>query len=71
MTRRPCFYTPGHPFSFRPGETALVVGVEMVDPNGEGDARPCFHLIWPDGAEDWSPVYDTLEMPEGRWSSKP
>lgn len=50
----------GH-YAFRPDQTALILGVDWVTPLGNGSAilrepRACFHVVYPDGVEDWTPV---------------
>ena len=74
------FFVGTHTNSFRPGcrrdglgEPAEVIGIAMVTPEGN-PPRPCFHLRYEDGTEDFSPISDTqnyeliseLDVKEGR-----
>ena len=71
MNSEKCFYTGTHPYSFRSGQPAEVVGVNMVDPAGKGDWRPCFHVRFPDGVEDFCPVLETQHYELGRHTPQP
>lgn len=44
------YYVARHPQLFRPGKVATIVEVRSI--NG----RDCFHLRYPDGMEDDTPV---------------
>lgn len=58
MNTKPAYYTGTHRYSFRSGEPGLIVSVVMVRPDGE-DWRPCFHVWYPDGVDDYCPISDT------------
>ena len=45
-----CFFTATHPHMFRVGQRARIEG--FVARNG----RPCFHVRYPDGVEDFTPL---------------
>lgn len=55
----PCFIIGAHPFSFRAGQIAEILGVAMVTPRGS-EPRACFHIRFHDGIEDYTPVSDSL-----------
>jgi hypothetical protein len=57
MNYETAIYTPTHPYQFRCGQPAEIVGVYVVTPEGK-PARACFKLRWPDGFEDLSPIED-------------
>ena len=46
----PAYFIGLHPYGFRTGQPALILGVVVI--NG----RPCFHLRYPDGVEDDTPI---------------
>lgn len=56
----PAYFVPLHPDMFRSGRSALIVGVLMM--NG----RPCFHLRYPDGVEDMTPIENEDFIGKGR-----
>jgi len=41
-----------HPYSFRKGEMAIILGLKIITPD-EGPPRPCFHIMFDDGQEDY------------------
>lgn len=43
--------------SYRPEEPALILGVKLVSPDGH-DERPCLHVQFADGVEDFIPLSD-------------
>jgi len=49
-----------HPHSFRSGEWAIVVGVETKRITNFGNTiiRPCFLVVFPDGATDSWVIFD-------------
>lgn len=51
------FYVGLRPHSFRFGQPAEIIGVKMVAPQGL-NPRPCFHLRFEDGMEDFSPIHE-------------
>lgn len=58
MTNK-AYFIARHSQMFRPNDAALITGVEIV--NG----RPCFHLWYPDGIEDNTPILDADFAGEG------
>ncbi len=49
---------PIHPYQFRCGQLAEIVGVKWVIPDGN-TGRVCFHLRWEDGETDFLPISDS------------
>ncbi len=54
-----------HRYTYRAGEPAKIIGAVMYTPGSTGDsddyvARPCYHIIFPDGVEEYAPVSDLL-----------
>lgn len=49
------YYIGTHQYSFRRGEAAEIIGVEMVQPDGQ-DFRACYRVRYADGKEDLCPV---------------
>jgi hypothetical protein len=48
-----------HRISFRPGEPAVILGVEMCTPDGGNkEPRLCYHIEYPDYAEDFVAIED-------------
>ena len=45
-----------HPYAFRSGETAGIIGVKLVKPEPRLDQRPCFETKFPDGEIDLVPI---------------
>jgi len=57
MKREKVFLIQTHHISFRPGEPAIILGVEMVTPDGENkEPRLCYHVQYSDFEEDWVPL---------------
>lgn len=52
------FLVGTNPGSFRPGAVAEIIGVVFFTPPGL-EARPCYHVRFGDGKEDFVPVADT------------
>ncbi len=53
------FLVGTHMYSFRAGKPAEIIGVQFVTPVNE-EPRPCYHLRFEDGKEDFTPISDTL-----------
>lgn len=64
MITTPLTITGHHPYAFRCGEPAKIIGVVMVDPENHLSPRPCFHVRFADGVEDWIPLSD-VQRPSG------
>ena len=54
---KPAYYTGVHPYSFRSGEYAEIIGIRMF--NHRYGWRPYFMLLYHDGTIDYSPIEDT------------
>jgi len=54
----PVYLTQTHQYSFRQGESAVVLGVRMVDPGGVSLLRPCYVIHYAEGFVDYVPVDD-------------
>ncbi len=52
------YYTGTHRHSFRTGQPAEILGVVWTGPENR-PARACFHIRYPDGAEDFCAISDT------------
>ena len=52
------FLVPVHPDMFRPGEPVRIIGVKMVMPSERAGWRLCYHVMYPDGHEDYVAVHD-------------
>lgn len=52
----PAFYVGVHPYSFRSGEHAEIIGVRMV--RTKHSFRACFMLLYADGMIDYSAIED-------------
>ncbi len=52
------FYVGTHEYSYHSGSPAEVIGIKMITPEGL-DPRPCFHLRYSNGDEDFSPISET------------
>ena len=50
-----------HPYGFRNGTWAEIVGVEMAEPSYLISARPCYRVRFSDGVEDLWSIYDPDE----------
>ncbi len=59
METEKAYYTGIHRYSFRMGKAGEIIGVVLIDV--EGEMRPCYHIRYPDGAEDYSPIYDNSQ----------
>jgi len=65
MKIQSAYYTGTHPYSFRSGESGVILGIKIVSPAGATStspnrpSRPCFHVCYPDGVEDYSPISET------------
>lgn len=58
MIRDKAYLIGINPYSFRKGEPAEIVGVELLIPEGGLKKRLCYHVMWADKGEDWIPVAD-------------
>ena len=58
MQTSKAYYVGTHRYSSRAGEPAEIVGVQVVVPTGRSESRPCFHLRYKDGHEDFCPTSD-------------
>lgn len=58
IPRNSMFYVGEHQYTFRYGQRAEVIGIVLIESNIEVAKRPCFHLLWPDGVEDYVPISD-------------
>ena len=63
LAMKDAHYMPLHRYAFRSGEPAKLLGVKICTPEGS-DPRACYHLRWPDGKEDYSPIADRESMGE-------
>ena len=53
------YFVGTHPNSYRMGEAAEILGVVTFIPAAGKDlTRPCFHVRYLDGKEDYTPVSD-------------
>ena len=52
------YYVGLHRYHFQAGTPAEILGVAIVTPNGNSRPRPCYHLRYPDGLEDYAPLSD-------------
>lgn len=76
MKLHKCFYRSDHPYAFRSGDTAEVIGIKFVEPDGPSGnhlpGRPCFEVRYEDGTIDYTPIYNTgdyeLLGPDGEQS---
>lgn len=51
------YYVGLHRYQFQAGTPAEILGVVMVTLEGKKPC-PCYHLKFPDGREDYSPLID-------------
>ncbi len=57
-----------HRYSYRAGEPAKIIGMIMHTPfqtvykDEISILRPCYHIIFPDGVEEYIPVADFLNF---------
>ncbi len=56
MQTVPAFLKGQHPYAFRAGEQAEVVGFKVVTPDGHHEPRPCFEVKYEDGKTDFVPL---------------
>lgn len=56
--RERSYLVNNHSMSFRPGQPALILGIDIVMPNENSPSRPCFHIQYSDFFEDWIPISD-------------
>lgn len=56
METAPAFLVGTHPYAFRSGEAAEIVGVKTVFPKNGRTPRPCFEVKYQDGVIDYTPV---------------
>lgn len=59
LVTRPVKYKGTHPYIYRSGEEAEIIGVRMVI-SKSGAARPCWMLLYPDGMIDYTAVGEVL-----------
>lgn len=45
-----------HPYTYRPGMPALVIGFKSVKPRENSDFRDCYEIMYPDGVIDYIPA---------------
>jgi hypothetical protein len=45
-----------HPYAFRSGESAFIIGAAMVTPENNLPERLCYQVIFDDGQTDYVPV---------------
>ena len=56
MKTEKAYYVRTHRYTFRSGEPAEILGIEMVQPK-EGDTfRSCFKVRYAAGKEDYTPI---------------
>jgi hypothetical protein len=70
MHVRPIYLTGRHSFSFRRGETSLVVGACMATPEGQHEERMCFIVMFDDGTVDYVPLSEVLKN-DPAWEVEP
>lgn len=58
MQRSKAWLLVTHPYRFKSGKAADILGVEWIVPDGF-EGRACFHLRWEDGSEDFIPISET------------
>lgn len=47
-----------HWAAFQPGQTARILGVVLVVPREGDEERACFHVEYPNGRQDWVPIFN-------------
>ena len=52
------YFKGTHIHSFRQGERSEILGVKIVTPDDPCKTRPCFHVKYEDGVEDYVPIAD-------------
>jgi len=60
MKIKDAYYVGTHPYNYRCGEPAKIIGMAMVTPEGLPE-RPCYVVMWDDGIVDYKPIH----VPEG------
>lgn len=45
-----------HPYAFRSGESAFIIGAAMITPENNLPERLCYQIIFDDGQTDYVPV---------------
>jgi hypothetical protein len=58
MNHDTVYYVGLHPYSFRAGQIAQVLGLVMFPGPFGGRPRACFYVRYPDGAEDYAPCQE-------------
>ena len=58
------YYVGLHRYCFQGNTPAEILGIVMVTPDGDA-ARPCFHLKYPDGQEDFTPLVNEDHSGQG------
>ncbi len=48
-----------HPYGFRSGNWAKIVGVKLVTPDSN-ESRICYEILYPDGVKDYTAMSDRL-----------
>lgn len=56
MTRDKAYLVGIHRYSFRSGEPAEIIGVEIITPDDKLEPRLCYHVMWRDKVEDFIAV---------------
>ncbi len=56
MQTVPAFLEGKHPYAFRTGECAEVIGFKIGTPDGGLEPRPCFEVKYADGMTDFVPL---------------
>lgn len=51
-----------HPYDFRSGEPAKILGVKLVTLSPETPPRLCFRLRWENGVEDLVPLENPYKI---------
>ncbi|MEI6057695.1 MAG: hypothetical protein WCQ60_01845 [bacterium] len=54
-SREKAFLVGIHPYAFRPGTPAEIIGVYFATPKGH-KTRPCYRIRFSDGKKDWVPL---------------
>ncbi len=52
------YYVGLHRYHFQENTPAEILGVKMVTASDGKTQRPCYHLRYPDGQEDYVPMQD-------------
>lgn len=64
MKTNKLFLVGTHHGSFKAGEPAEIIGVEMVSLSNNYEPRPCFKVRYKDGKEDFTPIFCTPSSTE-------